>query len=147
MPETYTKEQIEEAKRLLLDSDTIKRHVTIIDDGEPTTPVRVIPLSDSLTVVLSALSTAERERDENKSKAEQYYKDWYASKAEFGDITAKLRDRVRTALAQVAELEARLQGTADRAVEWVEADPVDHRGLRGNARNDLRAAIVGKKEG
>jgi hypothetical protein len=93
MPETYTQEQIDEAMKFL-------RGIT--SDSET--------MNSSIMILLSALSTADAERDALKARC--------------------------------AELEARLQGAADRAVKFIAS-------IGGDAAIDdgLRAAIVGKKEG
>jgi len=102
MPETYTQEQIDVLKM------AVDYYSKRYGDNKP---------ANGLRAILSALSTAERERGALK--------------------------------AQVAELGARLQGAADRAVEWqkklCKADDWSCENCTECA--DLRAAIVGKKEG
>jgi len=103
MPETYTQEQIDVLKM------AVDYYSKRYGDNKP---------ANGLRAILSALSTAERERDALKARC--------------------------------SELEARLQGAADRAVAWVnqclcdEHMPIMCKRLE---EDDLRAAIVGKKEG
>jgi hypothetical protein len=63
--------------------------------------------------LLSALSTAERERDAYRKASVEDYSKRNAAEAE--------RD---AALAQVAELEARLRGAGDRAIEYCESNRI-----------------------
>lgn len=51
---------------------------------------------------------------------------------------------MRLAILGTALIDARKE-CADRALAWVAADAVDHRGLRGTAGVELRAAIMGEE--
>lgn len=102
MPDTYTKEQIDKAKEFLSLYSTSS--FCTLDAGKP------------IAILLSALSTAEQERDALKARC--------------------------------AELEARLQGAADRAMKWqiklCEAD--DWSCENCTECTDLRTAILGEKK-
>jgi uncharacterized coiled-coil DUF342 family protein len=170
---TYTQEQIDALRKkyayLIRAVEKYGTKRRALAAGNPVTGEGGPDLSEEeidVALLLSALSTAEQERDENEgkgkelcvlsvnlmmerdeanAKADQYKNDWYAAKTEFGDITAKLRDRVRTAEARCAELEARLQGAADRAVEWCNKwDGYDI--YQPDSGESLRAAILGEKK-
>ena len=126
MPETYTKEQIEEAKA--------QARFYVING-------HLIP-NECGAILLSALSTAERER---KELAEKYYA---IRQADLAERNIQY-DRAEKAEAQVAELEARLQGAADRLC----AECMANEALRPMVCIEnrkigcrFRAAIVGKKE-
>ena len=99
-------------------------------------------LENEALILLSALSTAEQERDESKSKAERYYNDWYVSKAEFGTITAKLRARVRTAEARCAELEALEKALLSAIRYYIEAYGPGYVSTSSDAYAKLTAIII-----
>lgn len=142
MPETYTKEQIDEAVRIL------KIAVGYFSDYGP-------EYEKSIGIILSVLSNAEQERDallemlDKSSGAIDISRIWCDRCAQVS--RAEKAERERDALkAQVAELEARLQGAADRAVEWVDKTfgGLEYwDGVEGDISDEaIRAAIVGKKK-
>lgn len=107
MPDTYTKEQIATAKLWLTTNDT----------GDSPSQKRRIGFE---AIVLSALDTAERERDENERKGEDLCT-WVGTLTierdqatklakQLAKKVAKAEGRAKLLEAQVAELEARLQG-------------------------------------
>ena len=136
MPDTYTKEQIDEA------INTTNEINNLIKMGYTPRGFEKVAI-----ILLSALSAAEQERDEllrmmNKSSdAIDVSKIWNDRCIQYA--------RAQKAEARVAELEARLQGAADRGVAWqkklCKADDWSCENCTECA--DLRAAIVGKKEG
>ena len=158
MPETYTKEQIEKA------IETLKKCIEIEGRYE-TGPYRcrqptlggyvyvskgvyTIPLTKERDVILSALSTAERERDtllemvDKSSGAIDVSRIWCDRFAQVS--RAEKAESERDALkAQVAELEARLRGAAERGVDYVRYNLKE---IWDNGTAKLRAAILGEKK-
>lgn len=55
------------------------------------------------------------------SKAEQYERDWYDAKSEFGTAMGKMRDKVREAEARAAELQGRVDAERRRCADVVRA--------------------------
>lgn len=162
MPETYTQEQIDEA------IETLKK-CTEIEGRYETGPYRckqatlggyvyvskgvfTIPLVKERDIVLSALSTAERERGtllemvDKSSGAIDVSRIWCDRFAQVS--RAEKAESERDALkARCAELEARMQGAADRAKDaYKKVFAEDMEGNREYAIDAIRAAIVGKKE-
>lgn len=113
MPETYTQEQIEKAKdyfeHFMLTKDSYWGSYTASEFYGK--------------IIFSALSTAERERDEEREAHETIAAICFSAGSKTSDGTTicavkDLADRLRVALARVAELEARLQGAGCRSRCW-----------------------------
>jgi hypothetical protein len=83
----------------------------------------------SLTAENAALreraERAERERDLARGKAEQYERDWYAAKSEFGTATSKIREKLREQVeAHKATIKERDEARASVRIAHAPSDAV-----------------------
>ena len=98
--------------------------------------------------LLRRLEAITKERDEALEKADQYKRDWYAAKSEFGSAMAKMREAIRAAEKRELEALAELD-EAKAAIRLVlEADCLkSHAFERGDddaSVYELCKSVVGK---